>query len=124
VVFILEDIMTGLVTVQESFKRAHGLKLIQEGKLGKIFVERFGQDFRGKVRVWCANTSADVEKYNIETYLLPRLVDKRAAKQRTAVMLRNYKQHDIEMRAYWRSRYPYAAEVVLKDHEDYHLGRT
>lgn len=123
-IFIIEDIVTGEVHVSENSRRSFGIKLIQNGNLGTIFKERFGKDFKGKIRVWWGHENATTEKYNIETYLLSRMVDKKRAGDRATVLRRGYDSMDIEMRQRWRERYPYAVEAVLKDHEDYHLRRT
>jgi hypothetical protein len=123
-IFIIEDIATGEVHVSENSRRSFGIKLIQAGNLGTLFKERFGKDFKGKVRVWWGHESATIEKYNIETYLLPRMVDKKRAGDRATVLRRAYDSMDIEMRQRWRERYPYAVEAVLTGHEDYNLRRS
>lgn len=125
VIFIIEDIATGDVQVQESSRRTQGINLIKTGKLGTIFEKRFGSELVfDKIRVWCANGGGEVEKYHIETYLLSRLCDKRRAEERARVMRRSYDRMTVDQRNQWRCRYPYAAEVVLKDHEDYNLWRA
>lgn len=123
-IFIIEDIATGEVHVSENSRRSFGIKLIQAGNLGTLFKERFGKDFKGKIRVWWGHENATTEKYNVETYLMSRLVDKKRADDRANVLRRAYDSMDIEMRQRWRERYPYTAEVVLKGHEDYHLRRA
>lgn len=123
-IFIIEDLATGEVHVSENSRRSHGIKLIQMGNLGTLFKERFGQDFKGKIRVWWGHECATTEKYNIETYLIARMVDKKRAGVRASVLRRGYDSMDVEMRQRWRERYPYAVEAVLKGHEDYNLRRT
>jgi hypothetical protein len=125
VIFIIEDIATGDIQVSESSRRTQGINLIKQGKLGTIFEKRLGSELCfDKIRVWVANGGGEVEKYHIETYLLSRLCDKRRAEERARVMRRSYDRMSIEQRNQWRCRYPYAAEVVLKDHEDYNLWRA
>lgn len=124
VIFIIEDIATGDVQVQESSRKTLGINLIKQGKLGTIFEKRFGPELHfDKIRVWVANGGGEIEKYHIETYLLARLCDKRRAEERARVMRRSYDRMTLDQRTQWRCRYPYAAEVVLKDHDDYILWR-
>lgn len=124
VMFIIEDKATGEVHVSESTRLSQGFALLKSGKIGAIFEKRFGEDFLNHIRVWFAHSGNDIEKYHVETYLLSRMVDKRRAEERTRVMLRSYERMTAEQRNTWRSKYPYAAEVVLKGHEDYHLRRA
>jgi len=125
VIFIIEDIATGDVQVQESSRKTVGINLIKQGKLGTIFEKRFGSELHfDKIRVWAANGGGEIEKYHIETYLLSRLCDKRRAEERARVMYRSYNRMTVDQRNQWRCRYPSAAEVVLKDHEDYNLWRA
>jgi hypothetical protein len=124
-IFIIEDRATGEMHVQESTRKHQGINLIKSGKIGLIFEKRYCHELHfDKIRVWWTHPGNDVEKYHIETYLLARLADKRRAEERARVMLRQYNVMDEQQRERWRKRYPYAAEVVLKDHEDYHLRRS
>lgn len=124
-IFIIEDKSTGEVHMQESSRRSQGIGLIKSGKLGTIFEKRFGSELCfDKIRVWWANEAGDIEKYQIETYFLARLADKNKRDERARVMRRQYDRMTVEQRNTWRAKYPYAAEVVLKDHEDYNLRRS
>jgi hypothetical protein len=124
-IFLIEDKETGDVHLTECSRLSQGIGMIRSGKLGVIFQERFGtEDFFDKIRVWYAYTGGDIEKYHLETYLLARLADKSKGEIRAGVMRRQYERMTTEQRNAWRSKYPYAAEVVLKDHEDYNLRRA
>jgi hypothetical protein len=123
-IFVIEDLATGEVQVSECSRRSHGIALLRTGKLGVIFEKRFGKDYLGKVRVWWAHTAGEIEKYQIETYLVARMADKKRAGDRIRVMRNQYERMNDDLRQKWRAKYPYAAEVVLKDHEDYRLRRA
>lgn len=125
--FIIEDINDGDVHVATYWNRGQGIRNIYFGSIGTAFKLKYGADFRSQVRVWAARQqSYEFGKYQVETYLLPRMANKRLRQQRVTVQRRAYLALSKADQAKWRERYPYAVPYIVEgvDFEGDNLGRA
>jgi len=118
--FIVEDIETGLVHIASYWNRGEGIRRIYFGVIGKTLREKYGDDFRDKIRVWAApQLSYEWGKYQLETYMLPRLANQKLAQTRADVQRRYYFEMSEQDRFDWERMYPYAVPLVARRETDH-----
>lgn len=117
--FIVEDIESGLVHVASYWSKGEGIRRIYFGVIGKALRDLHGNDFRDKIRVWAAKQlSYEWGKYHLETYMLPRLANKKLAEARATVQRRYYFEMSDQDKFDWERMYPYAVGMVLRREAD------
>ncbi len=117
--FIVEDIADGDVHIASYWNLGEGIRNISFGVIGKAFREKYGKDFRDKIRVWAApQLSYEWGKYHLEVYMLPRLANKKLAATRAEVQRRYYFEMSEQDRFDWERMYPYAVPMVLRRETD------
>jgi hypothetical protein len=118
--FIVEDIESGEVHIACYWNRGEGIRRIHFGVIGKTLREKHGDAFREKIRVWAARQqSYEWGKYHLETYLLPRLANKKLAEARATVQRRYYFEMSDKDKFDWERMYPYAVGMVLRRETDH-----
>lgn len=116
-IFMIEDIATGEVHIATAWNRGQGVRNVRAGMIGTAFFKRFGNQYLGKIRLWAAaQRDPQFGKYQVETYLLPRLVSKKLRDQRTLIQRRAYEALSPADQAKWRELYPNAIRYVVEGH--------